>query len=76
MVINQHKVDYKKSFFEKELNKHHVDSNVLRLYKVMRRFGYHYEIDNGRFYVYTAHEWSVKKKFDKEIKPILQQLFS
>ena len=74
-IKDRNSIDYKKLFFEKQLNKHKSDANVNRLYKVMRRYGYHYELDNGHYYVYTSYEWKVKKHFDTTIAPMLECLY-
>lgn len=74
MSLDQHKIDYKKSFFEKLLNTHTNDHNINRTYRVMKQFGYHYEFVNGRYYVYTSYEWSVKQRFEQTVKPLLEQL--
>ncbi len=62
-------------FFEKQLNRHKSEVNITRLYKVMRKYGYHYEYEDGHYYVYTSYEWKVKKHFDNTIAPMLRCLY-
>lgn len=69
MSIHHNKPDYKKSFFEKSLNKPGVSINAIN--KLMKQFGYHYEYDRGIYYVYDSFEWKVKLEFEKTVKPLL-----
>lgn len=66
------KLDYKKSFFERELNENKKPISAMS--KLMQKFGYFYEYENGRYYVYTSQEWRVKKEFDATVKPLFIQL--
>lgn len=70
--MNISKPDYKKTYFEKQLNDN--KKQVTSLFRRMKQFGYHYEFINGRYYVYTSYEWSVKQRFEKTVKPLLEQL--
>ena len=67
-----HKPDYKKSYFETRLNQSKVP--IKSLLRSMQQFGYHYEYEDGRYYVYNDYEWKVKQKFDQTIKPMLSLL--
>lgn len=68
------KPDYKKTYFEKILNRKPQTSSINGLVKIMRSFGYHFEEENGRYYVYSNYEWGIKKKFDQTIAPLLKDL--
>ena len=70
----QMRVDYKKSYFEGALNRLPVGASANSLYRVMRQFGYHFELENGRYYVYTDYEWKMKRGFEKTISPLLKSI--
>lgn len=69
----QNKLDYKKTYFEKKLNDSKVSKNSL--YRIMKQFGYHYECENGHYYVYSSYEWKVKQEFDHTVKPLFDTFF-
>ena len=73
-IRKQMRVDYKKSYFEDALNRLPVGASANSLYRVMRQFGYHFELENGRYYVYTDYEWEVKRGFEKTISPLLKSM--
>lgn len=71
-TVKKDRPDYKKTYFENMLNKNKTSTNSL--YKIMLKFGYHYVCENGHYFVYSSYEWKVKQRFEKTIKPLLQEL--
>lgn len=66
------KHDFKKTFFEEQLNKNpHLASGLMRR---MLQYGYHCEYENGRYYVYNSYEWDIKKQYEEAAKSILDHL--
>jgi hypothetical protein len=66
--MNISKPDYKKTYFEKQLNDN--KKQVTSLFRRMKQFGYHYVCENGHYYVYSSYEWKVKQEFDHTVKPL------
>ena len=64
--------DFKKSFLEKRLSSRPIPNNVAS--SMISKLGYKYEYEDGKYYIYNSYEWDVKKRFDKEVAPLLKAL--
>lgn len=72
MVLGFDKFDYKKSYLEKRLSNNSISKNVAC--SLISKLGFRYEYEDGKYYVYNSYEWDVKKRFDREIAPMLKSL--
>lgn len=68
----RNKPDYKKTFFEDCLNNKGVP--ISGMARLIQKYGYFYDYENGRYYVYDSYEWDLRKQFNKEIKPIFDAM--
>ena len=75
MMFNRnHKPDYKKTFFEDCLNNRGVPISAMA--KVIQKYGYFYDYENGKYRVYDSYEWGMRKEFQKSIQPIVESIVS
>ena len=72
LMPKEHKPDYKKTFFEDCLNNKGVPISAMA--RVIQKYGYFYDYENGRYYVYDSYEWGLRKEFRKNIKPLFDTM--
>lgn len=71
-MSKEHKPDYKKTFFEDCLNNKGIPISAMA--KVLSRYGYFYDCENGKYRVYNSYEWGVRREFRKNIQPLFESI--
>ena len=70
----EHKPDYKKTFFEDCLNNKGIP--ISQMARVMQKYGYFYDCENGVYRVYDSYEWNMRKEFQKNIQPLVESIMN